>query len=274
MEEKIKYLINVYQNSEKLKMRNLAWLNLPAKDMTFWFDKQGRMNFSLDNKRDTASNLWANEVLSALYTFFIEGDLRKTKAAYFKCGRITEFLTRKYDVGILTYGRDHTAYVLLSDNYDLIHSFANLRFNKYQGSTFNELIEQGSLSLIYTIQSIIKNNIEGIEHGLFYSEKYATENKEMQLDVKFLKALVNNDRGKMEDILKKLVSAEVHVKRNLDPCISKFISHPALGYAKLAWLKGIEVKVNSPFIPKEWLPIQPLKDEEYVDYDFIKAYLG
>ena len=45
---------------------------------------------------------------------------------------------------------------------------------------------------------------------------------------------------------------------------------PALGYAKLAWLSGIEVDIDSPLVPKELLPLQ--SNEKYDDsYDFLKS---
>ena len=49
----------------------------------------------------------------------------------------------------------------------------------------------------------------------------------------------------------------------------EYISIPALGYAKLAWLKGMEIEIDHPLIPKELLPYRPL--ENYVDsYGFLK----
>ncbi|MFC4263902.1 Imm49 family immunity protein [Ferruginibacter yonginensis] len=50
---------------------------------------------------------------------------------------------------------------------------------------------------------------------------------------------------------------------------AQYVSFPALGYAKLAWLKGIEVEVKSHLVPKELLPIQPLEKYE-IPYDFLK----
>ena len=43
----------------------------------------------------------------------------------------------------------------------------------------------------------------------------------------------------------------------------------ATGLAKLAWIKGIEVEINHPLLPKELLPINPNK-EYFIEYDFLK----
>jgi hypothetical protein len=29
-------------------------------------------------------------------------------------------------------------------------------------------------------------------------------------------------------------------------------------YAKIAWLHGHEVRVDSPYVPAQWLPLEPL----------------
>ncbi|GEM_PF-1102897 len=49
------------------------------------------------------------------------------------------------------------------------------------------------------------------------------------------------------------------------------ISSEAVIFAKLAWRNGYEVKIDSPYVPKEWLPVKPL--DHYEDqFDFMKAY--
>ncbi len=54
-----------------------------------------------------------------------------------------------------------------------------------------------------------------------------------------------------------------HKKRNRQMGIAaEYISTPALGYAKLAWLKGMEVDIDHPFVPKELLPFRPLDKYE------------
>lgn len=53
--------------------------------------------------------------------------------------------------------------------------------------------------------------------------------------------------------------------------LSQFITRPAIGYVKLAYLKGYELNIESKYIPKDWLPIQPI--EEYtIPYDYVKEH--
>ena len=96
----------------------------------------------------------------------------------------------------------------------------------------------------------------------------------MPLEIAFIEALRVEDKEKIEWALHGLTKPKMQKKNNNMPILDELICHPVIGYTKLAWYKGIEVEVDSPLVPKEWLPIQQLKDEEYVDYDFVKAYLG
>ena len=47
------------------------------------------------------------------------------------------------------------------------------------------------------------------------------------------------------------------------------ISTPAVIYAKIAWLHGCKVVVDTPYIPAEWLPMDPLPHYDN-HYRFLK----
>ena len=93
-------------------------------------------------------------------------------------------------------------------------------------------------------------------------------NKVLVPDRLYLEGLMDMNKGKMEEGL--LLLLKDHKKRNKHKGIAQdYIFIPALGYAKLAWLKGMEVEIEHPLISKELLPIKPL--EKYEDkYDFLK----
>ena len=50
--------------------------------------------------------------------------------------------------------------------------------------------------------------------------------------------------------------------------MADLVSSAAVIYAKIAWLHGHEVRVNSPYIPEEWLPCTPL-DRYDAHYSFL-----
>jgi len=69
--------------------------------------------------------------------------------------------------------------------------------------------------------------------------------------------------------LQEMVSPKIHNRTNYhEILLKKYISMPALCYAKLAWICGVEVEIKSKLIPKELLPVQP--NERYeIPYDFL-----
>lgn len=229
-----------------------------------------------DEERFFLSYMSLNEFFS-IHEWFNHQDLVKTKQYFYKCGRMLEFLTKKYNSNMLSYSLHEIGLLLLSDNKNLIARFADFRYQKTPTQyEFFDDVERGYVTLPYAIQCIVKEDWSEYERILpILTTKYLKRNAaSFKIDVAFVQALVAGDKSKMELCLKDLLADKIHKKRNLREVNNQLISHPAVGYAKLAWLKGIEVEVNSPLVPKEWLPVQPLKEEEYIDYDFVKTYLG
>jgi len=73
-------------------------------------------------------------------------------------------------------------------------------------------------------------------------------------------------------MLDQLVAPKMHAKRNEYKLLAEYLSFPALGYAKLAWQKGLQVTVDSPLVPKELLPVVPRESYEDSSYDFLVRY--
>ncbi|MFZ6755743.1 Imm49 family immunity protein [Undibacterium sp. Ji50W] len=89
----------------------------------------------------------------------------------------------------------------------------------------------------------------------------------------FYLALAKGDIGGMEAVIKELVTPKLIARR--EPIeggyTADLICTPAILYSKLAWRHGYQVEVDSPYIPKAWLPISSL--DSYEDpFDFMKQY--
>ncbi|EXB48757.1 Imm49 family immunity protein [Acinetobacter sp. 1000160] len=94
------------------------------------------------------------------------------------------------------------------------------------------------------------------------------------IDHRFYLALANGDKTEMEKVLTELTSPKISKIRNHEFAFTfteHFISTFAVIYAKLAWRNGYQLDINTPWIPKEWLPIQPL-DEYPEPWDFMKEF--
>jgi pyruvate formate-lyase activating enzyme-like uncharacterized protein len=230
---------------ETVKLHNVA--------STLWYDNVNISIFELSNKN------------------FIEA-----KKRFFYCGWLDEYCVKK-NSRFLDYGLQHVSYAILSDNEDLIQRYAKLRYQRGVNAelSMDEMVAIGELPIwCNTVQFFMANDTVKIERNLNIIEtstlpKLPKKEEGLKDDYEFYKALYTGDKLRMEEILEKLVSPKIHKKRNDNPILNQYISLPALGYAKLAWRKGIEVEVNSPLVPRELLPVQPLEHYE-IPYDFLK----
>lgn len=209
--------------------------------------------------------IWYNHEKFALKAFFIENDAESAKQHFYICGCLDEFLIRKYDSPILDYGINHLSYTLLSDCKKLIERYANLRHNQ-----FEKMINNGSSTATYVLQCIIKDDWEEYERAMeIMKTKTIKKFPALALDLLFYEALGERNKVKVEAVLAEFVTPKVHKRRNKQQTlVNEFISHPALGYAKLAWLKGIKANVESALVPKGLLPIHPLVRYEN-EYGFL-----
>ncbi len=225
-------------------------------------------------------NLWFCEESFAI-NFLSDKNINEARNIFFICSLLDEFRLRKYNDRFLDYGLQNISYALLSDNEQLIQKYSKLRYQKGKNAelSMNEMVLQGQSAIwCNTVQFFIANDIQGIEKNLNIIEtltlpKLPKNQQELKIDYEFYKALLSKDKSKCEEILEELVSPKIHKKRNDNAVLNKYVSQPALGYAKLAWREGLEVEVNSPLIPKEILPIEPLDNYEIL-YDFLKDELS
>ncbi|SIO50123.1 Imm49 family immunity protein [Chitinophaga niabensis] len=213
------------------------------------------------NERFLSMTLWGHYESFALKAFFIDEDVAKAKRYFYNCGLRDVFLTARYDEKILDFGINHLSYALLSDNETLIREYANLRHSNYEA-----MIQNGRSTPMFALQCLIKEDWSEFERAMAIINTKTIRKLGMALDAEFYTALAEKNKEKIQQVIEELVSPKVHKKRNVHHILkNEFISHPAIGYAKLAWLKGIEVEIRSPLIPRELLEVAPLAVYEEID---------
>lgn len=79
------------------------------------------------------------------------------------------------------------------------------------------------------------------------------------IDHRFYLALAKGDKAAMESVLlEKCLPKNRRARFEQQSGLTRyFIDSYATLFAKLAWRNGYELEVDTPWIPKEWLPIQP-----------------
>ena len=225
-----------------------------------------------------SSNFHYYHLIEAIVNIGLK-NFKEAKNNYYICGLIDIFGVAKRNkrYRFLDYDLPAICSAILSDNEHLIQKYSKLRYQKGANAelSMDEMVLKGESAIwCNTVQFFMANDTQGVERNLNIIEtltlpKLPKNQQELKLDYEFYKALLSKDKSKCEEILEQLVSPKVHKKRNDNPILNKYVSQPALGYAKLAWRQGIEVEVNSPLVPREILPIEPLDNYE-IPYDFLK----
>lgn len=100
------------------------------------------------------------------------------------------------------------------------------------------------------------------------------KDKKYLIDHRFYLALANGDKLGMETVLAELTSPKIAKVRNHEFAFTfteHFIATHAVIYAKLAYICGYKLDLDSIWIPNEWLEVQPLNN--YPEpWDFLKQF--
>jgi hypothetical protein len=207
---------------------------------------------------------------NAMLSWFKDHDLHSFKQWSYVSARLEQMLFRA------NAKRWYPAHLLLmpllSDQEKLIDWFASndvpfdlTRANDPSTADFHGY--QALLALRGEWRTLEERCIKVIGHSIKKMKKY-------EIDHQFYLALARHDVVGMEKILEELTSPKIAKIRNIEQAFGftgKLISTHAVVYAKIAWRHGFELLINTPWIPKEWLPIFPLEDYED-PYVFMKNF--
>ncbi|MPR35531.1 hypothetical protein GBK04_19800 [Cytophagaceae bacterium SJW1-29] len=220
--------------------------------------------------RLTLPILWADHEKIALYRLLFEKNIPAAKQEFYNCGTLTTYGVLRFgywpkdkkaeyiepDVKVDYMGFvSHFSYLLLSDCEALIQQYSTLRHQWWDEKT-----KDGLLVYARAIQCILLDDWESLEKHLIQFDKQAKRYKSAQHSKEFFIGMLEKDIGKVKRSIETM--CEKRYSRH-NPFLANLIALPAAGYAKLAWLKGMQVQIDSPLVPMELMPIAPL--EEYVN---------
>ncbi|WP_299888923.1 Imm49 family immunity protein [uncultured Lacinutrix sp.] len=213
-----------------------------------------------------ASTLRSDCVSKFLYYFFEENNINKAKQSIYSGQKLLEFIN-KWDNFKYFPTQINNFYFLFSDSNELIKNFIEIDIDRIPSKEFR--LTNGH-TLGYVIQEILKDNKEKALELLDVFEKKHKNYALKEQDAAILKAIIEGDKKGVEELLEFFLLPKNHNKSPDKGMIShKLISYEATVYAKLAWIKSIEVDIDHPLLPKELLPIKPNK-EYIIEYDFLK----
>lgn len=269
-------------SQNQLTEKQIHFLNR-NQERFFDFEKSFLERFSLLN--DVHQCRKSNEMYSIqstlcgiiLKTLVIDNDWQQVKYYCYTLGKVIEadhdgnkdnlhkVLVYKVDSHLMA------SYVLWSDHRKLIQRFTTFNYAQY-GNTEKEiwnrwtLLEQGIAIYAYVMYHLASGMFEQVHNCIAVANRLATSRKfsrrHFPIHVRIWEAIMNQDKEAIKTNLLQLINKAHGFFHEELYGEGDFISSPAVGYLKAAWLLGIEVEVEHPLIPMEMMPVKPLEKYE------------
>ena len=173
------------------------------------------------------------------------------------------------------YLESEAAFFILSDHKPLLDWFSERRSKVHLDEKKADIIkdfEYNKLQKILLWQG--KFDVLGERAERFLANPPTNKVKSYIVDQQFFLALAKGDVQGMESVVRELMTPRrMNYRKELEstPYSESLVASSALIYSKLAYRHGYELDVESPNLPKEWLPIEPL-DKYEDEFEFMKAY--
>jgi len=206
------------------------------------------------------SSLYSIEEYRALKSIYIDQNILQAKQHFYICGRLDLYLINNHHAAIRP---ARLVNALLSDNSTVINDYTRLKRKK---------TELDSLSF-NAMHSILNNNMNALARDIEITEKAIKRSRNFwvrfyELCKEYYKGVLENDKTKVEEAIIQLVEPKFQKKRARKDIVNVLDFH-GVGFAKLAWLRGLKIEINSPLVPQELLPFKPNK-EYTMPYDFLE----
>jgi hypothetical protein len=236
-------------------------------------NKGSGLLLTYDDKRPDPERAYMGyeHISLGMYGYFVEENIHTFKQNFYIASKLGA-ASAKEDGGETLSMDDSFLYPLLSDSAEIINTYSRLEPEEYLKNRDNPRAPQ---FFVHMIQLVLRDEHEAlrvkIEKGARGSGKLYRE--EFKAGQDFYSLLLKRDWQALEArILKEAQFWETIIKKGKmtgNPWTEDFLATNAVMYAKLCWMKGIEVQVDSPLVPKDLLPVAPLP---YYDdpYDFLK----
>lgn len=217
------------------------------------------------------SHIAGNHEWIGTYDGFVNSDIVGMKQNYYVSSRLksleiqylSEYQTRFFSPRFL--------YAMLSDSTKVIDAYAHFEPGEYVLHRSKPNLPQFQAHMY---QLALRDEHDGIREKIqIAAQKAGKKLREEYRDERdFYSLLLKRDKQNLEGlILEKAKQWQAVIKRDGmtgTPITADIMATSAMEYAKLCWLKGVEVEIDHPLVPMELLPIEPLPQYDDV-YDFL-----
>jgi hypothetical protein len=196
----------------------------------------------------------------ALESFFIKNDLAEAKNWFYVSALASMVAMERYGKDELSFSRA-LDFALLSDSKMLQERYARWRYPALEERLLKRMFMASNIRI--TQHLLLDEEREALAvFEAFLPNAGKKEYLRLAPDVLFLEGMVTGEQAKVETALTQLLDKKMVRYRNKDsiPGIGEWLSHPAMWYAKLAWIKGMEIQIDHPMVPLALLPVAPLPE--------------
>lgn len=198
----------------------------------------------------------------AIYDYYIETNVAGFKQHLYLASLLDAKAIALYDHQRFTVGSE-IFYALLSDSPKAIDMMVTLTTPYFQSQCGNPL---NSEFKVHMYQLAIRGDYASLQAKVERLAKNGPK-KERVLAAQqkdFFSLLMKEDKSSLETLI-----AE-HAKTNSQSYLTEdFMCYQGTMEAKICWLKGIQVQIDSPLLPMALMPVEPLAHYDDV-YDFLK----
>ncbi|MDB6051986.1 MAG: hypothetical protein JWR17_4732 [Pseudomonas sp.] len=207
-----------------------------------------------------SERLASHAYAKGMHAWFRMEDLYAMKEWFYISGRLNQYASQvRSDKMNFLYKMLEFMRPLVSDNQQLIDWFC--QFSEIRDVKRIESVTTPDYTG-YQIVLAVKGEWELLSERCLQMSAKPPKGKTARflLDNEFFAALAKGDIRLMEGVLAELISPkQIRARASAEGGYSEgLISTFGVIFSKIAWRHGYEVKVDSPYIPAEWLPVKPL----------------
>lgn len=269
--------VNDYLKSKMQGLVSLEKRMLP--DRLEVFEKRNRMlNYGEGSRSGCLRTLSSDCEVRSMLAYFRDGNIETMKHWAYLSSKARIMLAHM-EVGN-DYLTEDLLWPLISDNEEVIDWY---RQNQSMYHPEKPSIDGGDKDnpkswMYYRYQSWLALNKRWDELGqrcerILAMQDEIKKDRSYLIDHRFYLALARGDASSMTNVLMEKVRPAERKRRYLQQSglTWDLIDSYATLFAKLAWRSGYELELDTPWIPKEWLPVKPL--DKYEDpWPFMQTF--
>ena len=246
----MKNILTAFKNSELISLKN--------------YSKEK------SDHRSIARFLNGTLIKIGIYEFLENKDISLSKQKFSQAGMAFNFYHEFYEKPDQYHLKaNQLMWILLSDNVEVYNLlYRNTKYMHVEGEYQWKTWLLSMLQIACGKWDELERSIQFIRNNVV--DKYDfLEGKDLYLSI--FQGFYDRDLDKIQKGLFMLEEPQHKNKRVQNHRHEKHLSLPSIAIIKLARMHGMEVEIDSKYVPKELLPFQPL--EEYtIPYKFLRDY--